>query len=92
MKFGPGEMYVTNAPTEQIKAGLRMQGMCFAGSSLEYPGSVRRQNCSAPQLCLEFLWAAVVTARAALPQIRVEVLIGSQANYEITLKIMIYLN
>ena len=29
-------------------------------------------------------------ARAALPQIRVETLIGSQANNEIKLKIMIY--
>ena len=30
-------------------------------------------------------------ARAALPQIRVETLIGSQANYEIKTKIAIYL-
>ena len=29
-------------------------------------------------------------ARAALPQIRVETLIGSQANYEIKMKITIY--
>ena len=29
-------------------------------------------------------------ARAALPQIRVETLIGSQANYEIKIKITIY--
>ena len=32
----------------------------------------------------------VVPARAALPQIRVETLIGSQANYEIKIIIMIY--
>ena len=32
----------------------------------------------------------VLTARAALPQIRVETLIGSQANYEIKIKITIY--
>ena len=29
-------------------------------------------------------------ARAALPQIRIETLIGSQANYEIKIKITIY--
>ena len=32
----------------------------------------------------------LLTARAALPQIRVEMLIGSQANYEIEIKITIY--
>ena len=32
----------------------------------------------------------LLTARAALPQIRVETLIGSQANYEIKIKIPIY--
>ena len=32
----------------------------------------------------------VLTAMAALPQIRVETLIGSQANYEIKIKITIY--
>ena len=32
----------------------------------------------------------LLTARAALPQVRVETLIGSQANYEITIKITIY--
>ena len=32
----------------------------------------------------------LLTARAALPQIRVETLIGSQANYEIKIKITIY--
>ena len=32
----------------------------------------------------------LLTARAALPQIRVEKLIGSQANYEIQIKISIY--
>ena len=32
----------------------------------------------------------LLPARAALPQIRVETLIGSQANYEIKMKIMIY--
>ena len=32
----------------------------------------------------------LLTARAALPQIRVETLIGSQANYEIQIKITIY--
>ena len=31
-----------------------------------------------------------LTARAALPQIRVETLIGSQANYEIKIKMTIY--
>ena len=31
-------------------------------------------------------------ARAALPQIRVETLIGSQANYEIKIKITIYVH
>ena len=34
--------------------------------------------------------ATDVTARVALPQIRVETLIGSQANYEINIKITIY--
>ena len=32
----------------------------------------------------------LLTARAALPQIRVETPIGSQANYEIEIKITIY--
>ena len=32
----------------------------------------------------------LLTARAALPHIRVETLIGSQANYEIKIKITIY--
>ena len=32
----------------------------------------------------------LLAARAALPQIRVETLIGSQANYEIKIKITIY--
>ena len=32
----------------------------------------------------------LLTARAAIPQIIVETLIGSQANYEITIKITIY--
>ena len=32
----------------------------------------------------------LLTARAALPQIRVEMLCGSQANYEIKIKITIY--
>ena len=32
----------------------------------------------------------LLAARAALPQIRVGTLIGSQANYEIKIKIMIY--
>ena len=32
----------------------------------------------------------LLTARAALPQIRVETLIGSQVNYEIEIKRMIY--
>ena len=32
----------------------------------------------------------LLTARAALPQIKVETLIGSQANYEIKIKITIY--
>ena len=32
----------------------------------------------------------LLTARAALPQIRVETLIGSQANYEIKIKITMY--
>ena len=31
----------------------------------------------------------LLTARAALPQIRVETLVGSQANYEIKIKISI---
>ena len=34
----------------------------------------------------------LLTARAALTQIRVETLIGFQANYEITIKITIYFN
>ena len=37
-----------------------------------------------PQLRLVFLWGAVITDRAALPQNRVETLIGSQAEFEIT--------
>ena len=32
----------------------------------------------------------LLTARAALPQIRVEKLIGSQANYEIKIEMTIY--
>ena len=32
----------------------------------------------------------LLTARTALPQIRVETLIGSQANYKIKIKITIY--
>ena len=32
----------------------------------------------------------LLTARAALPQIRAETLIGSQANYDIKIKITIY--
>ena len=32
----------------------------------------------------------LLTTRVALPQIRVETLIGSQANYEIEIQIMIY--
>ena len=34
----------------------------------------------------------LLAARAALPQIRVETLIGSQINYEINIKITIYFN
>ena len=39
---------------------------------------------SGPQLCLEYQWHTNVTDRAALPQIRVETLIGYQAEFEIT--------
>ena len=56
--------------------------------SLDYLGSVRWQHFSAPKLCLGNECSAFVTARASLPQIRVETVIGSQAYYEI--KITIY--
>ena len=59
-------------------------------SSLGYPGSVRWQHFKPPQLYLGIYCSAFVTARAALPQIRVETLIGSQANYDIKIKITIY--
>ena len=59
-------------------------------ASLDYPGSVRWQYFSAPQICLGYEWSVVVTARAALRQIRVETLIGSQANYEKKRKLTIY--
>ena len=49
--------------------------------SLRYPGSLSWQHFNAPQLCLGNEWAAVVTARAALPQTRVETVIGSQAEF-----------
>ena len=52
-------------------------------NSPDYPGSVRWQHFSRSTLPGDF-WAAFVTARAALPQIRVEMLIGSQAKIEIT--------
>ena len=42
------------------------------------------QHFSAPQHCLGYYWVTVVTTRAALRQIRVEILIGSQAEFEIT--------
>ena len=60
---------------------------CPLQSSLGYPDSVRWQHFQAPQLRLgQFMFYI----RAALPQIRVETLIGSQANYEIQIKIPIY--
>ena len=43
-----------------------------------------------PQLCLGQYMGLSFYIRAALPQIRVETLIGSQANYEIKIKITIY--
>ena len=49
----------------------------MTGCSLGYPGSVRWQHLSPSTP------PAVVTAKAALPQIRVETLIGSQAEFEI---------
>ena len=55
-------------------------------SSLGYPGSVRWQVLSPSTLPGETNALHLLTARAALPQIRVETLIGSQANYEIKLK------
>ena len=54
--------------------------------NLDYPGSVRWQHLSAPQVWLDILWAVVVITREALPQIRVETLIGSQTTYEIMQK------
>ena len=51
-------------------------------TSLAYPDSVRWQHFSAPQPRLGIKWAADVNARAALPQITVETLIGSQAEFE----------
>ena len=45
--------------------------------------------CVRSDLCISIA-LHLLTARAALPQIRVETLIGSQANYEIKIKITIY--
>ena len=53
-------------------------------TSLGYPDSLGWQHFSAPKLRLGIYWAAVVTARAVLPQLMVEMLIGSQAEFEIT--------
>ena len=47
-------------------------------TSLGYPDSVRWQHFSAPQLHVGNEWPADVTARAALPQIRVEMLISGR--------------
>ena len=55
-----------------------------------YPGSVKWQHFKPLNSAWGNKCSAFVTARAALPQIRVETLIGSQANYEIKIKITIY--
>ena len=51
--------------------------------------TMRWQDFSAPQFCLGNQWATDVSVRAALRQIRVETLIGSHAEFEITNKITI---
>ena len=52
--------------------------------SLDYPGSVRWQHLLAPQMRLVELCSADVATRAALPQNGAEMLIGSQAEFEMT--------
>ena len=56
-------------------------------TSLGYPGSVKWQHFKPLNTAWGKKRSAIVTA---LPQIRVETLIGSQANYEIKIKITIY--
>ena len=51
--------------------------------SLGYPGSVRWLHILAPHIRLVHLYSANVATRVPLPQNRVEMLIGSQANYKI---------
>ena len=60
---------------------------CNTQGSLGYPGSVRWQPLTP---AWENMGLHFRAARAALPQIRIETLIGSQANYKIKIKITIY--
>ena len=68
-------------------ARVLVEGRPIAGS-LGYPGSVRWQHFKPLNSAWGKKHSAFVTA---LPQIRVDTLIGSQANYEIKIKITIYL-
>ena len=58
--------------------------------SLGYPDSVRWQHLYAPSTPPGTVMGLSFYIRAALPQIRVETMVGSQANYEIKIKITIY--
>ena len=58
--------------------------------SLDYPHSASWKHMLASQLWLVDLYSANVTTNVALPQYKVEVLIGCKANYEIKTKISIH--
>ena len=69
-----------------LNHGRKARALCVVQSSLDHPDSVRWQHVLARQLRLVDYCFADVTARVALPHNRVDMLIGSQANYEIKLK------
>ena len=50
--------------------------------SLSYPGCIRWQQLEVLHICVGKFCSAFVTTRAALPQNRVEMLIGSGAEFE----------
>ena len=64
---------------------VRLIAVTRAMYCLDYPSSVRWQHLFSPSLRLECICFSNVATRAALPQNRVQTLIGSQANYEIKL-------
>ena len=61
-------------------------------TSLDYPDSVRCQHVLAPHTRNGVNCSANIATRAAIPQNKIETLIGSQANYKMKTKIRIYSN